>query len=156
MPWNIDPAAQLTVLLPFDFSAASREAVATAQRFAAGNERLHLLHVIPHVEAASPAFLVGEIQTERLLERAQAELREVAEGCGADGAQLELRMGEPAREILDYAREVGADLIVIPSRGKSGVRRWMLGSVAERVVRRASCPVLMLPIDDEAEPPHKA
>lgn len=152
MSWNIDPAAKLTVLLPFDFSAAAREAVATAKRFTASDQRLHLLHVIPHVEAASPAFLVGEIQTERLLERARAELGQVAESCGAGGAQLDLRMGEPAREILDYAQEIDADMIVIPSRGKTGVRRWMLGSVAERVVRRARCPVLVLPIDDDADP----
>jgi hypothetical protein len=53
------------------------------------------------------------------------------------------RIGKPAQEILALAAEVGADLIFIGSHGKTGVERLLLGSVSERVVREAGCPVLV-------------
>lgn len=60
-----------------------------------------------------------------------------------------VRVGRPADVILDVAREWPTDLIVIGSHGRSGVARVLLGSVAESVVRRAPCPVLIVPRDDK-------
>jgi len=149
LSWKLDPSAGLHVLLPFDFSDASRAAITPAQRFAGPGGTLTVLHVVPHIDAASPGFLAGEINPKLLRERAEDELDKALSEFGAGGATKRVRMGDPAAVILDAAAEIGAELIVIPSQGKSGLRRWMIGSVAERVVRRATCPVLVLPIEPE-------
>jgi nucleotide-binding universal stress UspA family protein len=52
--------------------------------------------------------------------------------------------GDPGQRITAYAEEVGADVIVMPSHGRTGLKRLLLGSVAERVLRLAHCPVLVL------------
>jgi universal stress protein A len=57
-------------------------------------------------------------------------------------AQVVLSSNDPAQAIVDYAVECGADLIVLGTHGRSGVSRMLMGSVAERVVRTAPCPVL--------------
>jgi nucleotide-binding universal stress UspA family protein len=55
-----------------------------------------------------------------------------------------VRIGDPGHEIADCAAEIGADLVVISSHGRKGVKRLLIGSVAERVVRLSHCPVLVL------------
>ena len=60
------------------------------------------------------------------------------------GATLAVLFGNPGLEIADYAKNIQADLIVIPSHGYHGVKRFVLGSVAERVIRHAECSVLVL------------
>ncbi|EGJ29959.1 universal stress protein UspA family nucleotide-binding protein [Moorena producens 3L] len=60
------------------------------------------------------------------------------------GIHINVTIGNPASNIIDYAREQAIDLIVIPSHGYTGLKRFVLGSVAERVVRFAHCPVLVL------------
>jgi nucleotide-binding universal stress UspA family protein len=56
--------------------------------------------------------------------------------------------GNPGDEIVDYAAKIGADLIVMGSHGHSGVRRLLLGSVAEKVLHRTPCPVLVVPVGE--------
>ena len=58
--------------------------------------------------------------------------------------RLTFTAGNPGLEIAEFAEEIGAALIVIPSHGYHGVKRWILGSVAERVIRHAKCSVLVL------------
>ncbi len=60
------------------------------------------------------------------------------------GVTTVVRVGNPGLEIADYATQLGADLIVISSHGYHGLKRLLLGSVAERVIRHAECPVLVL------------
>ena len=60
------------------------------------------------------------------------------------GVHTAVLLGEPAHGITDYAQEKGAQLIVVPSHGRTGLTRLLIGSVAERVVRLAHCPVLVL------------
>ena len=57
---------------------------------------------------------------------------------------FQVQFGDPGHGITDYAEEVGADVIVMPSHGRTGLRRLLIGSVAERVLRLAHCPVLVL------------
>ena len=56
--------------------------------------------------------------------------------------ELEARVGEPAEEIIEFAEQQGTDLIVMGTHGRQGIKRYWMGSVAEAVVRRASCPVM--------------
>jgi nucleotide-binding universal stress UspA family protein len=149
MAWSFSPTGDQIVLLPFDFSTAATEAIATARSMVARSEQLYVLHVIRPLETSSPAFLLGELDLDELRMRADAELAEVLESVNVSEAQRRVHVGEPADQILEVAEEIDAALIVIPSRGKVGLRRWMIGSVAERVVRRARCPVLVLPVIDE-------
>ncbi|HLT37683.1 MAG TPA: universal stress protein [Enhygromyxa sp.] len=149
MPWKLDPNREQTVLLPFDFSEPAIDALATARDLVARTELLWVLHVVPPLSTTSPGFLLGEVDLVELRERADTALAKTLSEIGIGTARRRIVIGDPASEIVDVAREIDADLIVIPSRGKTGLRRWMIGSVAEKVVRRAPCPVLVLPIDDD-------
>jgi nucleotide-binding universal stress UspA family protein len=153
MSWNFNlNGGEQTVLLPYDFSEPANEAIATARSMVARTEQLFVLHVVPPVQTASPGFLVGEVDVDKLLAHADTELAKVLSEADVGAARRRVKFGDPATEIVDVAAEIDADAIVIPSRGKTGLRRWMIGSVAERVVRRARCPVLVLPIIDDEEP----
>jgi nucleotide-binding universal stress UspA family protein len=78
------------------------------------------------------------------MKAAHAHLVKFLEGKKATAVKAIIREGDPGLIIADYADEVHADLIVIPSHGYHGVQRLLLGSVAERVLRHANCPVLVL------------
>jgi nucleotide-binding universal stress UspA family protein len=148
MSWTLDDTRKGTVLVPFDFSDASAPALETARSLAGAPERLAAVHVIPPISHASPAFLVGEADEHELVSHAEEALTKALAEAGFEGITHRIRVGDPASEIIEVARELDAALIVMPSRGKTGLRRWMLGSVTERVVRRAPCPVLVLPLPE--------
>lgn len=59
-------------------------------------------------------------------------------------AESVVRQGEPASTVLDYAAEAGAKLLVLATHGRTGMARWVFGSVADRVLRNAPCPVLLV------------
>jgi nucleotide-binding universal stress UspA family protein len=149
MAWKLDP--EKIVLLPFDFSDAATEALATARDMVARTELLWILHVVPPVSSASPGFLMGEVDPDTLRAQADTALAKAISEAGFGEARRRIAIGDPASEIIDVAREIDAHVIVMPSRGKTGLRRWMIGSVAEKVVRQAPCPVLVLPIRDAEE-----
>jgi nucleotide-binding universal stress UspA family protein len=135
------------ILCPTDFSESSGEAFETALMMATDSgARLTLLHVqqlpapvFPDVILpVSPSILRDAEQSaehamERLCERARAA------GVAAD---CRVTVGAPHVEICDAAEEVGADLIVMGTHGRTGLSHVILGSVAEKVVRKAQCPVL--------------
>ena len=61
----------------------------------------------------------------------------------AERIHFAARIGDPGTKIVEYAREIKADLIVMPSHGRTGIKHLLLGSVAERVIRLAECPVMV-------------
>ena len=135
-----------TILVPTDFSDAS----VAAQQYALGlaeafGSAVHLLHVVqdPYVQPwAAEAFgvsLAGVL--ERWEQDARAQL-EQASSAAAAGVTCMTRVGHPFVEILNYASEAHVDLIVMGTHGRGPVAHMLLGSVAERVVRKAPCPVL--------------
>jgi nucleotide-binding universal stress UspA family protein len=81
--------------------------------------------------------------TEMLLKRAQAVVDRAAALLAGIGASIEtcVREGDPRTEIVEEAKDWSADLIVVGSRGRTGMQRWLVGSVAEHVVRHAPCSV---------------
>ena len=133
-----------SILVPVDFNptsdAALRYGIELARRFAA---RLYLLHVPEHVgEAAEAEYPIGIFETmqnaahDRLWHLlTDEEARELRPECA-------MRTGAPADEIVRYASEHDIDVVVMGTHGREGVARVLLGSVAEKVVRRAPCPVL--------------
>ena len=70
-------------------------------------------------------------------------------------AESAIRQGDPRISILEEAKEWGAELIIVGSHGRTGVERWLMGSVAEYVVRHASCSVEVVRPPVEASPPEK-
>jgi len=146
------PLTAATVVVPIDFSEESPPAIAAALNVAAGPGCLHLVHVMPPLETMSPGFLVGDITDESRRQKVTAALRKLAADAGAGEATLVALIGTPGLEITDYARRQRADLIVIPSHGYHGVKRLFLGSVAERVIRHASCDVLVIRRRDAEQP----
>ena len=137
------------ILVPIDFSPVSLEALAVARDMAqSSGSSLHLFHAADDVAArylGYPFDALGQLQTS-VMESARDQLRELArEEC--EGLQVEQTMvvsSSPASAIVKFAGEHGFDLIVMGTHGRGAVLRMMLGSVAERVVRTAPCPVLVV------------
>ena len=81
-----------------------------------------------------------QVNLERNAEKRLAQLV----SSDAERVSTEVRTGDPTKQILDAARDHGADLIIMGTHGRTGVTHVVMGSVAERVLRQASCPVLTL------------
>jgi len=139
------------VLCPTDLSETSAHAAEVAG-VVAGYYKASItaLHVLRPIVLAIPGPALssdGEFMREADLERAREETQaQFAAGSGA-GPPLDVLVdvGEPASRILDRAARLPADLIVIGTHGTSGFQHLVLGSVAEKVLRKASCPVLTVP-----------
>jgi nucleotide-binding universal stress UspA family protein len=135
------------VLFATDFSpsakAAARLAVEIATRFDA---ELHIVHVygMPGLALPDGTFYAAPDYAAKVAQSAQEALD--AEVRSHTGLRIQvkghLKMEEPYRGILEAAKETGASLIVMGTHGRRGLPRWLMGSVAERVVRSATVPVL--------------
>lgn len=135
------------VLVPTDFSEQSVAAVDLALSMVARPEQVTVLHVAP----SSSYFVVGDpaLDWQTVNEDTRVEHLQKMMGSRFNDkkyldVQFEVVFGAPAEEIANYAEKDQAELIVLPSHGRTGLARLMIGSVAERVVRLAHCPVLVL------------
>jgi nucleotide-binding universal stress UspA family protein len=139
------------VVVAFDFSHSGHQALSRALGLArrAPNHVLHFVCVIePH--SAVPAVPTKDRIDYRYAEQVQKalvdEIASELEAAKIDDRVhffVHARIGKPVEEILGLARDVGADLIVIGTKGLTGVEHFMLGSVAEKVVRQAGCAVIV-------------
>jgi nucleotide-binding universal stress UspA family protein len=136
------------VLLPLDGSEMAEQAlphaVAQAESFGAELILLRILEPFPYVRGMSPVQL-ADIR-EHSDEWAREYLGHLT--AGLQGRDLEVKTaiveGSPGLVITQYAEANQVDLIVICSRGRSGLSRWLMGSVADRVMRGAGVPVLLV------------
>src|SRR5512138_269372 len=136
-----------TILVPSDFSECSDEALRygleLARRFDA---QLHLLHVVQDPVAqpwAAEGFSVPLFEVvEQWQKQAEERLRASVPEADLGRVTVASVVATPYAEILDYAATHAVDLIVMGTHGRGGVTHMLLGSIAERVVRRAPCPVL--------------
>jgi universal stress protein A len=141
------PPTVKTILVPVDFSAGSEAAVEWAQVIAARfGAVLILLHVVDSSANAiigGPGGVLAPPPAAALYEELRDEARRAMADLAArtPGAQTILRDGTPRLEILAAAQEVGADLIVMGTHGRTGLAHLLFGSVAEHVVRHAPVPV---------------
>jgi nucleotide-binding universal stress UspA family protein len=136
-----------TVLVPTDFSECSQAAVrygrALAEAFGAS---LHLLHVVqdPYKQAWAAEGFAAPV-TDMVMqweEQARKRLEETAASCAPLQTTVATRVGSPFYDIASYASENAVDLIVIGTHGRGPIGHMLLGSVAERIVRKSPCPVL--------------
>jgi len=130
------------VVVPFDFSDESYAAVLLAKDFVADTTRIDVVHVLPELMATEPGVIWSSIDDAGRMDHAKEAMRKRFKDLPA--MSLHVGIGDPGSVITDHASEVAADLILIPSHGRTGVKRLLLGSVAERVARLAHCPVLVL------------
>jgi nucleotide-binding universal stress UspA family protein len=136
------------VVVGFDFSHSGKEALYRALALAT-RAPFHVLHFICAIEPHAPLpslpvkpvdYAYAERVQQAMTEAISMELRE-AKVTDRVHFFVHARIGKPSDEILSLAREVGADLIIVGTKGLSGVERLVLGSVAEKVVRDAGCTV---------------
>ena len=141
-----------TVLLATDGSKDAELATTTALDLANGtSSELHVVLVVEEAYAyvdpsGYPFFIDAELEHEleqQARMRLDAEVEKIRSAGGAV-AEAHLRVGAAAAEIVDLAEDIGAGLIVMGSRGLGGIRRALMGSVSDSVVRHAHCPVLVV------------
>ena len=137
-----------SILVAFDFSDTSRSALAYGRNLArAFGGRLHVLHVADVISTSAAQFYPegpGDPE-DKASQIALSQLRTLLAAEDVPDARPAVRVSrDPAQEIVDYAADVRADLIVLGTHGRTGVSRFLMGSVAEHVVRTAPCPVLVV------------
>ena len=152
MPWTICKP----IVVPFDFSEYAMEAVKKAIELASNTNLVHCLHVLPFITPTEPGVVWGMVDDEERLKHALESMHEQLPERDFGKLQVDVRFGDPGSVVADRAKELDADLIVIGSHGRSGLARLMLGSVAERVTRLASCPVLVVKLQPQAVKAHEA
>lgn len=138
------------ILVPIDFSDYSKSSLRYAVNFAKQfNAGIVLIYVVEPI-IYPPDFSMGQIAIPttglELDKRAREELEKLAQTEIPSGVEKStiVKTGKPFYEIIDTAKEIDADLIIISTHGHSGVEHILFGSTAEKVIRKAPCPVLTL------------
>lgn len=136
------------ILVPIDFSDCSKKALQYALPLAKEHQAaITLLYVVPTAYGGSEYAAIDYAQLEASMkaggqkELAKLEMDEMLNEVSTDTL---VRVGSAAREIIETAQELPADLIVISTHGRTGLKHVLLGSVAEHVVQRAPCPVFVV------------
>ena len=136
------------ILVPLDREAGAEVALPVAADLAKSDGTvIRLVYVAPTpsaIVAEGRVIAYADQESDRLQHLGMVYLREAAHQLAGLPIEYAVRFGEPAEEILEEAREFGADLVVMATHGRSGVARLMLGSVAEAVLRRSEVPVVLV------------
>lgn len=140
------------ILVPTDFSKYSDNAIAHAYDIAENrNAKIYLLHVIPKIDqwaitTSLSEQVINQLQSESIKEakrKMDVEIKKILNTSTIE-VVCDARVGTPFEEILKVQQEQKADLIVIASHGRTGIRNILIGSVAEKVIRNATCPVYLV------------
>jgi nucleotide-binding universal stress UspA family protein len=139
----MSPFSHKPIVVPVDLSEISHHTLDFARQLTAGPSNITAIHVGLPFSAVDPPYMFLIDDASR---RAQLEVlvHEHYASYESQGFRLVVRYGDPGDEITKYAHEIGAGLILMPSHGRTGLSHLLIGSVAERVVRHARCPVLVL------------
>lgn len=141
-----------TILVPFDYSAMSEAAAKTAGEIGAAMKGRVLLLYVHKTEHMRPEFQSGQVTFEEMREeeKKMATVAERLRGAHAGlvvDCKVEQAFEKPMDKILDVAKREKVDLIAMGTHGRTGLMHLALGSVAEEVVRKASCPVLVTKVN---------
>ena len=139
------------LLVPTDFSEdseqAARYAVELAKRFQAEIHCVHVVDIPADLLSTSAYYMTGpsEAFLDQIREESKKNLEAFADN-NLEGVQVQTAFleGSPFVEIIRYARNQQIDLVVIATHGRTGLKHVLFGSVAEKVVRKAPCPVLVV------------
>jgi len=139
-----------TIVVPLDGSELAEEVLPHVAELIRGRDsRVCLLSVTPMMRRmARPVVGLhpSSDERQRVEQELEGYLQKTAETLKAAAAEVEVavRFGRPADKVLAFADDVGADLIAMTTHGRSGIRDWIFGSVADRILRGATCPVLLV------------
>lgn len=135
--------ASKNVLVPIDFSDEAYKALEDTLEFVGDPQQIAVIHVLPPLEPTEPGVIWQTIDDQTRIARVTEIFHKRFPEDASRQMKFTVAIGNPSSEIIDYAKQNAIDLIVIPSSGRTGLSRFFLGSVAERVVRFSHCPVLV-------------
>lgn len=142
--------ARGTIVVPWDFSPMSESALRSAVELVDSPDQIKVIHVTPYPSVLEYGIIWGTLTEQDIQTNLEKSFREeMAKSPDIPAVKFITQFGDPGTQIVEFAKENHASLIVISSHGASGITRLFLGSVAERVVRLAHCPVLVLRGDSE-------
>jgi len=137
----------MRILVAHDGSAQADKALHEASRMAAKLEaEITIMTVAPDLCLTEVSDSECKLITESLFSEAEGLMKKVTSELAAKGikAAIVIKNGHPAEEILDAAKQIGADMIVVGSHGRHGATRFFLGSVSSKIVEHAACHVLVI------------
>jgi universal stress protein A len=138
------------ILVPLDMSPESikalKYAVPFAEQFGAKLRTLFVVELSPLVSITGMDYVGLTVSEQEIVKRVMIRLADIVDLHHTEklGIEAEVRTGKPVEEIVKYAIETDTDLVILSTHGHSGMKRMLLGSVTEKVVRHAPCPVLVL------------
>jgi nucleotide-binding universal stress UspA family protein len=136
------PFDECPIVVPIDLSPEGIHALECAKHMTADPSRIVALHVCVPAPTPDPPY---SFVYEDVRESVERQVHDYCKGYANDGIKMVVDTAQsPSDCIVRYAEKVGAGLIVMPSHGRTGMNHMLIGSVAERVVRHARCPVLVL------------
>jgi len=136
------------MLVPLDGSELAECVLPHVKAIAAGHRETQviLLRVVEPLPAGTPPAVDFEVVQQAGVKAAEGYLARVKAQLNKEGLNVETKVltGRPAETIIDFVRRDKVDLIAIATHGRSGIKRWVFGSVADRLVRSSSVPVLLI------------
>ena len=132
------------VIVPWDFSEMSEEALEATLTMVESPDKVEVVHVAAFPVVMEPGVVWDTVSEDSIVERVHEAFQEYCEKHALPEIAMTTVFGDPGSRIAEIAKEREAGLIVISSHGRTGLGRLLIGSVAERVVRLAHCPVLVL------------
>lgn len=138
------------ILVPLDFSDPSSEILSSAMRVCAEDGKITLMHVVEHLPVVTESTFgvyPHRKDMDQLKRLSGRKLEAYARQHSGANMEVLVTEGKPANAILEAAGELGADLLVMGTHGRSRLDHLLIGSVAERVLRKATCNVLLVRFD---------
>ena len=148
------------ILVPLDGSRLAEQALPFAMTLAdALDSRLFIIRVIDIPAIVTPAMYpeIAPVQMVEIRDQAREDaetfLQDKRDDLSRKGFDVEsvLVEGSPAEQVIQYTEKANIDLVVMSTHGRSGLSRWALGSVADRIVRHGHCPVMLIRARNDAE-----
>lgn len=138
----MNPFSDCRIVVPIDMSPEGKKALDYAKQLAVDPTKITALHIYVPAPILDPPYSFVYEEVEESVDR---RVHYYCKDYERDGIKTVVEVGQsPSDCIVRFAERIGAALIVMPSHGRTGMNHLLIGSVAERVVRHASCPVLVL------------
>lgn len=129
------------VLFPTDFSEQASVAQDLALEFVEDPAHLYIVHVLSPLSPLEPGVMWEKIDDETRKQNVEKTFYHKFDSAAYKQVNFEVLFGKTSKQIVDYAQEKDIDLIVIPAHGQDNLEHFIIGSVTEKVVRSAHCPV---------------
>lgn len=133
------------LLVPHDLTDYADAGFDVLRLLGSAARQVHVLHVLPRIDLETPTLVWSRDEDDARMTHGRTALQTRLAGTDCEIAVLHVRIGDPGSRIVELAKEIDADLIAMGSHGRTGMMRFVLGSVSQHVARFAPCPVLVVP-----------